>query len=39
MSGFDLSKESFDGDYCKAADGVYVVSEEHAFGGNAVSHY
>lgn len=33
MSGFDISKESFDSDYCKVAEGVYVLSERHAPGG------
>ena len=33
MSGFDLSKESFDSDYCVVADDVYMVSERHAPGG------
>lgn len=33
MSGFDLSKESFDSDYTVVADGVYMLSERHTPGG------
>jgi hypothetical protein len=33
MSGFDLSKESFDADYTVVADGVYLLSERHTPGG------
>jgi hypothetical protein len=33
MSGFDLSKESFDADYTVVADGVYMLSERHTPGG------
>jgi hypothetical protein len=33
MSGFDLTKESFDADYTVVADGVYMLSERHTPGG------
>jgi hypothetical protein len=33
MSGFDLSKESFDSDFTVVADGVYMLSERHTPGG------
>jgi len=33
MSGFNLSRESFDKDYAQVADGVYTVSERHKAGG------
>jgi hypothetical protein len=37
MSGFDLTNESFNAEYCEAAKGVYVLSEPHKPGG--VSHF
>jgi hypothetical protein len=33
MSGFDLSKETFDTVFCEVANGVYIVSERHPPGG------
>jgi hypothetical protein len=33
MSGFDLSKESFDAHYTVVANGVYMLSERHTPGG------
>jgi hypothetical protein len=36
MSGFDLSKESYDSDYAQVADGVYTVSERHKPAGAAI---
>ena len=33
MSGFDLSHESYDMDYCEVTEDVYLIAEQHVPGG------